>query len=49
MKQIILQKQYYAFRIGTVCQVWNSIFQPLALAASTRATILKILPSDYEE
>ena len=49
MKQIILQKQYYAFRIGTVCQVWNSIFQPLALVASTWTTILTILPSDYEE
>ena len=49
MKQIILQKQYFAFRIGTVCHVWNSIFQPLALVESTKTTILTILPSNYEE
>ena len=49
MKEIIFEKQYFAFRIGTVCHVWNSIFQPLALVASTRTTILTILPRDYEE
>ena len=49
MKQIILQKQYFAFNIGTVCHVWNSILQPLALVTSTSTTILMILPSDYEE
>ena len=49
MKQIILQKQHFAFRIGTVYHVWNSIFRPLALVAFTRTTILTILPCDYEE
>ena len=49
MKQIILQKQYFAFRTGTVWHVWNSIFQTLALVASTRTTILMIPPGDYEE
>ena len=49
MKEIILHKQYFAFHIGTVCHVWNSIFQPLALVASTRTTILAILSRDYEE
>ena len=48
-KQIILQKQYFAFRISTVCHVWNSILQPLALIASTTTTILTRLPSDYGE
>ena len=49
MKHLLLQKQCFAFHIGTVCHVWNLIFQPLALLASTRTTILTILPCDYEE
>ena len=49
MKQIILQKQYFAFGTGTVCHVRNSIFQPIALVESTSTTLLTILLSDYEE
>ena len=49
MRQIILQEQYFAFRISTVSHVWNTIFQPLALVASTTTTILTIAASDYEE
>ena len=49
MKEIILQKQYFAYRIGTVCHVWNLVFQPLALVASTRTTILTKLRNNCEE
>ena len=48
-KQIFLQKQYFAFRKSTVCHVWYSILQPLALVASKTTTILTMLPSNYGE
>ena len=48
-KQIILQKQYFAFRISTLCHLRNSISQPLALVADTTATILTMFHGDYGE
>ena len=44
-----LTKAIFCIQLSTLCQVWNSISQPLALVADTTATILTMLAKDYGE